>query len=304
MNHVSKVGLAASYRRCERLTWRYGTTYYWGAMLLPAQSRRHVHAVYALCRLADDVVDDTSGGVDHRRRALAEFRSRFESGLAAGVSEDPVLAAVVHTVRTCGIGPECFERFFDAMALDLTVATYGTWPDLLGYMEGSAAVIGEMMLPVLRPLDPAALQPARSLGLAFQLTNFLRDVGEDLDRGRVYIPQEDIVRFGADPWQRRVDRAWRDLMSFQIDRCRALYAHADEGVPMLPPRSARCVGTARVLYARILERIEKIDYDVFSRRARVPTWRKGAVAARVMLTGPRSTKGHRDETKSPAALGG
>ncbi|MBA2455348.1 MAG: squalene/phytoene synthase family protein, partial [Nocardioidaceae bacterium] len=144
--------LAASYRRCERLTWRYGTTYYWGALLLPKQSRRHVHAVYALCRLADDVVDDMSGDVRQRRDGLTRFRIRFGADLAAGASDDPVLAAVVHTVRTCGIDPECFDRFFDAMAMDLDVATYDTWDDLLGYMEGSAAVIGEMMLPVLRPL--------------------------------------------------------------------------------------------------------------------------------------------------------
>ncbi|MGI8675602.1 MAG: phytoene/squalene synthase family protein [Nocardioidaceae bacterium] len=301
MNPRSDSQLAASYRRCERLTWRYGTTYYWGALLLPTQSRRHVHAVYALCRLADDVVDDMRGDVGQRRDGLAGFRTRFSADLAAGASDDPVLAAVVHTVRTCGIDPECFDRFFDAMAMDLDVATYDTWDDLLGYMEGSAAVIGEMMLPVLRPLDPAAFQPARSLGLAFQLTNFLRDVGEDLDRGRVYVPQEDLTRFGADPWQRRADPAWRALMRFEIERCRLLYAHADEGVAMLPPRSARCVSTARALYSRILEQIERADSDVFARRARVPTWRKAALAARVMMTGPTSTKGRLDGTSSPAA---
>ena len=296
--------LASSYRRCERLTWRYGTTYYWGAMLLPASARRHVHAVYALCRLADDVVDDTGRPVADRRTALAAFRARFESDLAAGRSEDPVLAAVVHTVRTCSIDPECFERFFGAMAMDLDVATYDTWDDLLGYMEGSAAVIGEMMLPVLQPRDRRAFEPARSLGLAFQLTNFLRDVGEDLDRGRVYIPQADIAHFGADPAGRRVDEPWRRLMRFEIGRCRRLYAHADEGVPMLPAKSARCVCTARLLYARILNRIEQADYDVFGERLRVPTWRKAALAGRVMVAGPVVERGSRNGTQARAPLRG
>ena len=166
------------------------------------------------------------------------------------------------------------------MRSDLTRRTYETWGDLLGYMDGSAAVIGEMMLPVLRP-GTDAVAPARALGLAFQLTNFLRDVGEDLDRGRVYIPQEDLRRFGADPHARVVTPEWRALMAFEIERNRRLYREADDGIPALPGASRRCVATARVLYARILERIEAADYDVFDcsgqgrrRRAR-PRWPPG-----------------------------
>ena len=176
-----------------------------------------------------------------------------------------MLAAVVDTVRTLAIDPECFRRFLRSMSMDLTVTGYATWDDLLGYMDGSAAVIGEMMLPVLRPTSAAALgnRPAQ-LGLAFQLTNFLRDVAEDLDRGRVYLPAEDLARFAADPWRRRVDDAWRELMRFEIDRCRELYRAADIGLTMLPGRSGRCVRAARVLYAQILDRIEDADYDVFS----------------------------------------
>src|SRR5690606_20449203 len=116
------------------------------------------------------------------------------------------------------------------------------------YMEGSAAVIGEMMLPVLEPYTPEAMEPARALGKAFQLTNFLRDVDEDLDRGRVYLPQEDLERFGADPWLRRVTPQWRELMAFDVARNRALYDDARPGLAMLPPASRRCVGTALVLY--------------------------------------------------------
>jgi len=198
------------------------------------------------------------------------------------------MAAVINTVTTCGIDSECFERFFNAMAMDLTTTSYQTWEDLRDYMEGSAAVIGEMMLPVLQPIDMAAKAPARSLGLAFQLTNFLRDVAEDLDRGRVYMPQDDLRLFDVDLECREATPQWRAFMAYEIQRNRALYSFADTGIAMLPPRSARCVGTARVLYSQILDQIERRGYDVFSGRARVPTWRKAATAARIMVTGPRT----------------
>lgn len=279
--------LSAGYAECARLTRAYGTTYYWGAALLPARQRRHVYAVYALCRLADDIVDAdgaTTGDVAATTSALAAFRAEFDRALA-GDPPDPTLAAIAHTVHETGIATECFDRFFGAMEMDLTVTGYRTWEDLLGYMEGSAAVIGEMMLPVLEPLTPEATAPARALGFAFQLTNFLRDVGEDLDRGRVYVPADDLERFGADPWRRRVDPAWREVMAFEIARNRELYAQARTGLAMLPPASARCVGTALTLYSGILERIEARDYDVFSGRARVPTWRKAVTAATSLVAG-------------------
>jgi phytoene synthase len=283
-------GLEAGYAECARLTRAYGTTYYWGAALLPRRQRRHVYAIYALCRLADDIVDAagaTTGRPVETGRALADFRAGFEGALA-GHPADATLAAIARTVQETGIEHECFDRFFDAMAMDLRVAGYETWTDLCGYMEGSAAVIGEMMLPVLEPLSPEAKEPARALGFAFQLTNFLRDVGEDLERGRVYVPAEDLRRFGADPWRRRVDGPWREVMAFEIERNRELYAVARTGIPLLPPASARCVGTALALYSRILERIEARDYDVFSGRARVPTWRKAVTAAGFLVAGPRA----------------
>jgi 15-cis-phytoene synthase len=357
--------LTEGYRRCAKLTWRYGTTYFWGAALLPKPQRKHVYAVYALCRLADDIVDlpndqheehtETNHGltehvegnesgastgpahisgepgaskasghisgesgastssahipvepdptlpepdlpepVEDRDAAvsgrLKDFEDQFRASLAAGGSTDPVMAAVVNTVITCGIDPECFERFFDAMAMDLARSSYQTWEDLRDYMEGSAAVIGEMMLPVLEPQSEAAKAPARSLGLAFQLTNFLRDVAEDLDRGRIYMPQDDLRLFDVDLGRRKVTPQWRAFMAYEIERNRALYSFADTGIAMLPPRSARCVGTARVLYARILDQIEHKNYDVFSSRVRVPTWHKAATAARIMVTGPRTLK--------------
>jgi phytoene synthase len=357
--------LTEGYRQCAKLTWRYGTTYFWGAALLAKPQRKHVHAIYALCRLADDIVDlpgeppdlgawtgpaqrvnnsrastgsahissveisgpdvptepeptlpdpepirpefdeeldsDASTSSAHMTetssthistvgRRLEAFAEEFRNSLAAGGSDDPVMAAIVHTVITRRIPQEYFDRFFGAMAMDLTTTSYETWEDLRTYMEGSAAVIGEMMLPVLEPVGRAARAPARSLGLAFQLTNFLRDIDEDLDRGRVYVPQDDLRLFDVDVGRRTVTPEWRAFLAYEIERNRALYSFADTGIAMLPPRSARCVGTARVLYAQILDEIERNGYDVFSQRARVPTPRKAATAARVMVTGPRTLK--------------
>jgi 15-cis-phytoene synthase len=278
------VTLESSYARCRELNKRHGTTYYWSSLVLPKVKRHHVWALYAFCRYADDIVDDLGPvATDVRAKALADLGDRFFADLDAGASDDDVLKAVVHTVRAFGIDPDCFRRFLRSMAMDLTVATYDTLDDLLEYMDGSAAVIGEMMLPILEPRSAEAVAPARDLGLAFQLTNFLRDVDEDLDRGRVYLPQEDIERFGADPSRRVADDAWRALVAFEIERCRALYRSADRGIELLPPSSARCIRAARVLYSEILDRIEANGGDVFSSRARVPTVRKVALAARASL---------------------
>jgi phytoene synthase len=278
--------LERSYARCRKLNKAYGTTYYAATFALPRVKRHHVHALYGFCRYADDIVDDLGPApAEVRAKALAEFGDRFFTDLDAGESDDEVLKAVVHTVRAFRIDPDCFRRFLRSMTMDLTVASYETFGDLLDYMDGSAAVIGEMMLPILEPTAAAAQAHARDLGIAFQLTNFLRDVGEDLDRGRVYIPQEDVHRFGADPWHRRVTPEWRSLMQFEIVRTREYYASADMGMDMLPPTSARCIRAARRLYGEILDRIEANDYDVFTRRARVPGWHKAVVVARSVVSG-------------------
>ncbi len=281
------VTLEDSYEHCRLLNRRYGTTYYWSTHLLPRVKRHHVHALYGLCRHADDIVDDLDASLPaDRASALAAFADRFFADYQEGDSTHPVLKAVVHTVRAFRIDPHCVRRFLRSMTMDLSVTSYETFDDLLDYMDGSAAVIGEMMVPILEPSQPEAFGHARDLGIAFQLTNFLRDVGEDLDRGRVYVPQEDVRKFGAERAliERRVTPEWAELMRFEIDRTRAYYASADLGIPMLPPVSARCIVGARVLYSGILARIEAAAYDVFSRRVRVPTWQKLAVAARVART--------------------
>ncbi|MGH9068543.1 MAG: phytoene/squalene synthase family protein [Acidimicrobiales bacterium] len=283
---ASPVGLEDSYRRCRQLAKAYGRTYYLATWLLPRVKRHHVHALYGFCRYADDIVDDLGPApVPERAAALHGLGERFFSDLEAGRSEDPVLKAVVHTARAFAIDPHCFRRFLGAMAMDLSVSSYETFDDLCAYMDGSAAVIGEMMLPILEPSGPQAEAAARDLGIAFQLTNFIRDVGEDLGRGRTYLPQVDLRRFGAEAAlaERRVDPRWAELLAFEIGRARSYYARADQGIGLLPPSSARCVRGARILYSQILDRVEANGYDVFSRRARVAAVTKAGVATRVAL---------------------
>jgi phytoene synthase len=279
--------LEESYARCRALNRRYGTTYYWSTQLLPKVKRHHVHALYGFTRFADDIVDDlgSDASLAERKAALADYGEQFFADLERGDSDHPVLKAVVHTVRAFAIDPDCFRRFLRSMAMDLDTATYETFDDLLVYTDGSAAVIGEMMLPILEPTSPDAAPHARDLGIAFQLANFWRDVDEDLDRGRVYIPQEDLRKFGADPWLRRVTPEWRDLMAFEVARARRFCESGDVGISMLPESSARCIRGARELYCGILGQIEKAGYDVFSQRVRVPTWKKLAVAAGVLRPG-------------------
>jgi len=192
-----------------------------------------------------------------------------------------VLGAVVDTVLTWDIPLAQVDAFLTSMAMDLTVTAYPTYQDLLRYVHGSAAVVGLQMVPILGPLDDRAYPAAEALGIAFQLANFVRDVGEDLDRGRVYLPLEDLERFGltrGDLERRVVDDRVRDLLGFQIARVRRLEAAARPGIEALQPDSRPCIEAARLLYCGIVDEVERIDYQVFDRRATVPLRRRLAVA--------------------------
>jgi 15-cis-phytoene synthase len=282
--------LAASYERCRHLHRQHGRTYYLATRLLPGWKRRHVHALYGFTRYADEIVDREP--TDDRAARLADWSGRFLAGLAGEAVDDPLLPAVLHTIRVFDLDLVDFRKFLASMAMDLQVAGYATYDDLLGYMEGSAAVIGTMMLPILESSDPAAArEPARQLGLAFQLTNFIRDVSEDLDLGRIYLPGEDLARFGVTPADLMAAQAMataptsvRELIAFEVQRARRHYELAAPGVTMLVPASQTCIRAAYRLYGGILDEVEKLDYDVFSRRARVPRRRRLAVAAAAVCT--------------------
>ena len=210
----------AAYERCRALHREHGRTYYLATRLLPAWKRRHVHALYGFTRYADEIVDRTEALPPAERAArLTEWSDRFLAGLRGEPVDDPLLPAVLHTIAVFDLDLDDFAKFLRSMAMDLTVTSYPTYDDLLDYMEGSAAVIGTMMLPILGSPDPAAArEPARQLGLAFQLTNFIRDVAEDLDRGRVYLPVEDLARFGLTPRRSRPGNPKvKDLIAYEVE---------------------------------------------------------------------------------------
>jgi 15-cis-phytoene synthase len=277
--------LGAAYERCRQLHARHGRTYYLATLLLPRWKRRHVHALYGFARYADEIVDDLDSTLDGAGQAdaLAAWGRRFFAGLRGAPCDDPVLPAVLHTVRAFDLEVGDFEKFLDSMAMDLRTDGYPTYQDLLGYMEGSAAVIGTMMAPILESVDPpAAREHARQLGLAFQLTNFIRDVAEDLRRGRVYLPAADLERFGVARSDLAADQASpavAELLAFEVARARAHYAAAEPGIALLAPSSRPCVRVAFELYGGILDEVEQAGYQVLDRRVRVPGHRRLGVAA-------------------------
>ncbi|MEU0546929.1 phytoene/squalene synthase family protein [Micromonospora sp. NPDC005979] len=302
--------LTAAYDRCRELHKRHGRTYYLATRLLPAWKRRHVHALYGFTRYADEIVDSTEALPPAERAALLDdWASRFVAGLHGASVDDPLLPAVLHTIAIFDLDRDDFASFLKSMAMDLTVTSYPTYDHLLDYMEGSAAVIGTMMLPILGSSDPAAArEPARQLGFAFQLTNFIRDVAEDLDRGRTYLPDEDLAKFGVTREEliEARDRGQgtprtRELIEYEVTRAQAHYAAAAPGITMLAPASQACMRTAYALYGGILDEVAAQDYDVFARRALVPQRRRMAVAARALLTSTGTPVTIPGPTAQPAA---
>jgi len=292
-SQVSEEALGAAYARCRDLHRRHGRSYYLATRLLPAWKRRHVHALYGFTRYADEIVDQTADRPPaERARLLEEWSGRFLAGLAGEPVDDPLLPAVLHTIRVFDLDVADFRVFLAAMAMDLTVTAYPTYPDLLDYMAGSAAAIGTMMLPILGTRDrDAAREPARQLGLAFQLTNFLRDVAEDLHRGRVYLPERDLAQFGVTRAELteacaagRATPPVRELIRFEAQRARTHYAAARPGIELLDRGSRTCISAAYRLYGGILDEIVRQDHDVLLRRAVLPNRRRLGAVAGALLT--------------------
>ena len=289
---TKRPALAEAYARSQAINRAHGRSYYLATRLLPAAKRPHVHALYGFTRCADDIVD-TVGPEDGplvRQQRLDDWGSAFLAGLGGAPVSDPLLPAVLNTVATYDLDLEDFDKFLRSMAMDLKVSGYRTYDDLLGYMEGSAAVIGTMMLPILGlapGADPVvARRSARQLGFAFQLTNFIRDVGEDLERGRIYLPEEDLDRFGVTPQRLALDTARRcstqpvlDLIRYSCGRAVAHYQAALPGLEMLEPRSRICIRAAFGLYGGILDEVGRRGYEVLAGRVRVPRWRKAGILA-------------------------
>ncbi len=269
--------LRSAFETCRRLHAQHGRTFYLATALLPAAKRPYVWALYGFARYADEFVDSLAHPDPH---ALLEWGSTFLDALGHGTGEDPVGLAMMHTMRRWGIPRAHVEAFLDSMRMDIGVTRYQTYADLEQYMYGSAAVIGLQMLPILEPLAPEAGALARALGEAFQMSNFVRDVGEDLARGRIYLPLEDLEVFGvSEPALQRgvVTGPIRELLRFEIERTRRLYAFAEPGIDMLHPTSRDCVRTAFALYGQILTAVEEAHYQVLTHRVSVPPSRRLSV---------------------------
>lgn len=272
-------GLRSSYELCRQLNAAHGRTYYLATLLLPPAKRPYVHALYGFARYADEIVDDLDSTLtpDERAGWLRSWSETFLTDLDAGGSDDPVCQAAIDTARRWRIPTEHFEAFLRSMAMDLTVTDYATYADLYEYVYGSAAVIGLQVTPILEPTSPEAGRYAVDLGVAFQLVNFVRDVGEDLDRGRVYLPADELARFGVDREvlsRREATPEVRQALAFQVQRVRELSERSRAGVTMLAPSSRPCIEAARDLYCGIADEVERAGYDVFSRRATVPRRRR------------------------------
>jgi phytoene synthase len=284
------LSLAESYELCRRVQKAHSRTYYFSTRLFPAEVRPRVHALYAFMRYADEIVDTPHDlPLDAQLSVLEDFEDETMAAVCGEEVPNPVLRAYADTVRTCGIDPETITAFFESMKMDTRVFRYPTYEDLGVYVYGSAAVVGLMMCRVVGVADGKADSHAEALGVAMQLSNFLRDVGEDWRRGRVYLPLEDLARFEyteQDLASGVVDERFVDLMRFEIDRARKLYEIADEGIAYIPRGRRFPVVVARELYAAILDRIEAQSYDVFSRRAQISRPGKVVVAARCAVRDP------------------
>jgi phytoene synthase len=280
--------LRASYEECKRLNALHGKTYYLATLLLPKAKRPFVHALYGFARYADEIVDDLASTLTDAEKAaeLKTWGDGVLSGLKNGNSNDQVGRALIDTVNRFAIPHEHFVAFLHSMTMDLTVTEYANYEALMEYVYGSAAVIGLEMVPILGALSPGAYEPAEKLGVAFQLANFIRDVGEDLDRGRVYLPQDELAQFGVDREmleERKLTPEITAALKFQIERVRQLQREATPGILQLEPASRPCIEAASELYCGIVDEVEAIGYDIFNKRAKTSTGRRMRVAGKAYV---------------------
>ena len=285
---ITDPDLRASYAECKRLNALHGKTYFLATLLLPKAKRPFVHALYGFARYADEIVDDLASQltVEEKAKELNTWGNKVLSDLKKGISQDAVGRALIDTVTRFDIPHEYFEAFLHSMEMDLTVQEYETYEDLMEYVYGSAAVIGLQMVPILGPSSADAFESAKTLGIAFQLANFIRDVGEDLDRSRVYLPKKELQVFGVDRKMleaRVLTPEIVEALKFQIARVKRLQIEAAPGIKLLEPTSRPCIEAASTLYCGIVEEVEKINYDIFNKRAKTSTGRRLRVASSAYL---------------------
>jgi phytoene synthase len=268
----NQILLQKAYAQCEAITAEHSRSFYLSSGLLPIEKRQAVRALYAFCRITDDIVDRPNGDI---MDSLHQWRQQI---FAPTPSRHNRVAIAWADARTRFHVPWRYaEQLVDGVVRDLTQTRYETFNDLATYCYGVASTVGLMSMHITGFTSQEAIAYAIKLGLALQLTNILRDVAEDWQRGRVYLPQEELRAFGLDEATLAdgiVTPHWRDFMRFQIERNRQLYAEAWPGIELLHPDGRFAIAAAADFYRAILDDIEAHDYDVFNRRAYIGTWGK------------------------------
>lgn len=268
----SQAVLQQAYEHCESLTAYHSRSFYMASSLLPAEKRRAVRALYAFCRVTDDIVDN------HPDTAVDELEIWRKHAFSPDPPANNLVAVAWADTRARVHVPLRFaEQLIDGVKRDLSQTRYQTFADLATYSYGVASTVGLISMHIIGYNGPEAIPYAIKLGLALQMTNILRDIAEDWQRGRIYLPQDELAEFGLtedDIDEGVVTEKWRNFMRFQIERNRQLYAEAWPGIGMLNKDGRFAIAAAAGLYRAILDDIENNDYDVFSRRAHIGTWGK------------------------------
>ncbi len=295
---------AADTQICERIARTHARTFYLAALFLPPEKRRGAFALYSFCRLADDTVDEalSPGASRETKRRLTGYARSLDAVYAGDLSGDPVFREVAWTVRRFSLPQSPLSELLEGVSKDFDECRYRTWDELEAYCAGVASSVGEMCTYVFGvDGDAAELQQAishaRTLGTAMQLTNILRDIGEDARRGRCYLPEEDLAAYDLTPAHvldgsalRRRD-AWSGMMRAQVERARALYGMAYPGIALLQHDSQRCASACAVGYAGILDVLERNHFDSFTRRASLGWPARARVLMHCWLGGARRSLG-------------
>ncbi len=263
--------LAPAYAACRAIIQEHSKSFYLSARLLPPPKCEAVLALYAFCRTSDNIVDDAAaGGITPQAAGASLDAWAAQTRPLYPASPDPVVQAWADVRRRFAIPQALADELLAGVRMDLWHSRYATWADLWIYCYRVASTVGLMSTYITGAVDPAALNYAIRLGVALQLTNILRDVGDDARVGRIYLPLEDLIRFGVTPralLDGAIGDGFRELLRFQVARARRLYAAAWPGIALLAPDSRFGVATAATVYKGILDKIEAADYDVFTRRA-------------------------------------
>lgn len=279
---TSGQSIEQAYRHCRSITLRYARTFYFASVFLPKPKRNACYAVYAFCRYIDDLVDTVSGEREVNRdaidRTIAEWQRRLDLTYAGELVDDPVMIAWGDTLRRFSIPRNLPDELIAGVMTDLRASVrFETFDELREYCYRVASVVGLMTSEIFGYSNRHTLEHAIDLGIAMQLTNILRDIGEDHANGRIYIPRQELQGFGLDERAiatQKVCESFRDLMRFQISRAHAYYERAEPGIAMLDSDSRLTVKLMSHNYRRILSVIECNGYDIFSQRAAVPLHRK------------------------------